>query len=210
MLYFYFICLIIINGFDNIYNIKVENMKKFLNISKKPLVIATIAVVLCVIDALIGGLFVKGGSFMWVAFAFWTVFFGATINERIRGFIGAVIGFGAALLMMWISSSFSLSIYTISISTVLGVFLVNCLVMYLEKTEKFWTNSISGIFVGIMLTFSGLGQKLSPLSSFKEGAITLGIILTYGLLGMLCGYFSILFTSKKKEEKRIEENKQDK
>ena len=172
-------------------------MKKFLSVSKKPLVIASIAVVLCIIDALIGRLFVDKASFMWVAFAFWTVFFGATINERIRGFIGAIIGFGAALVMMWISNSFDLSVYTISISTVLGVFLVNGLVMYLEKTEKFWTNSISGVFVGILLTFSGLGQNLNPTSSFKEGAITLGVILTYGLLGLLCGYFSILFTSNK-------------
>ena len=65
-------------------------MKKFLEISKKPLVIAIVASILYLIDALIGGLFVDGGSFMWVAFALWTVFFGSSINERIRALMNFV------------------------------------------------------------------------------------------------------------------------
>ena len=172
-------------------------MNKFLSISKKPLVIAIVAAILYIIDALIGGLLVKGGSFMWVAFAFWTVFFGATINERIRGFIGAIIGFISAIIMMLITSSFTLNIFTISISCLLGVFVVNALVMYLEHTEKFWTNSISGVFVGIMLTFSGLGMGLNPLNGFGEAMSMLLVIAIYAVLGLLCGFFSIFFTTKK-------------
>ena len=185
-------------------------MKKLLDISKKPLVIAIIAVVVCIIDSFLARIFVKGASFMWVAFLFWTVFFKASINERIRGYIGAVLGFGFALLMMWITSLFTLNIYVISISTILGVFLVNGLVMYFEHTKKFWTNSISGIFLGISLTFSGLGQKLSPLSSGKDCLTMISIILIYGIIGMVCGYLSIWFTSKKGSEQSVKDIKQDK
>ena len=172
-------------------------MKKFLEVSKKPLVIAIIASILYLIDALIGGLFVEGGSFMWVAFAVWTVFFGSSVSDRIRGLIGIIIGFVSAIVMMLITNSFSLNLHTISISCLLGVFLINFLVMYLEKTEKFWTNSVTGVFVGIMLTFSGLGCGLSPVSNVKEGAVMLAIIGIYSILGMLCGYFSLFFTRKK-------------
>ena len=175
-------------------------MKKFLEISKKPLVIAIVASILYLIDALIGGLFVDGGSFMWVGFAFWTVFFGASVEERIRGFIGTIIGFFSAVVMMFITSSFTLNIYTISISCLLGVFLINYLVMYLEHTKKFWTNSITGVFVGIMLTFSGFGIGMNPISSFKEGGLMLGILCIYAVLGLLCGYFSLFFTKEKTNE----------
>jgi len=179
-------------------------MKKFWELSKKPLLIGIIASVLYIIDALIGGLFVDGGSFMWVAFAFWTVFFGASTKERITAFIGSIIGFLSAILMMAITSSFTLNVYTISISCLLGVFLVNALVMYLEKTEKFWTNNISGIFVGIMLTFSGLGKSLNPLNSWGQTFTMLAIIVVYGILGLLCGFFSIYFSNKKSKNVNTE------
>ena len=174
-------------------------MKKFWEISKKPLLIGLIASILYVIDALIGGLFVKGSSFMWVAFAFWTVFFGATIKDRIKALIGTVIGFAAAVLMMLITSSFNLNISTISISCLLGVFVVNALVMYLNHAEKVWMNSISGVFVGIMLTFSGFGIGLNPLASWTTAGTMFAILMTYAVLGLLCGFFSIAFDKKKEE-----------
>ena len=183
-------------------------MKKFLQASKKPFVIAVIASVLCIIDALIGGLFVKGGSFMWVAFAFWTVFFASSTKDRIKGFIGTLIGYLAAIAMMFITNSFSLNIYVVSISTLLGVFAINFLVMYLEKTEKFWTNSITGVFVGIMLTFSGFGISLNPISSWSSFGIMLAILSVYAILGLLCGFFSMFFT--KNKNAKPEENKENK
>lgn len=190
-------------------------MKKFLQVSKKPFVIAVIASILCIIDAFIGGLFINGGSFMWVAFAFWTVFFAASTKDRIKGFIGTIIGYIAAIVMMLITSSFSLNIYVVSISCLLGVFAINFLVMYLEKTEKFWTNSISGVFVGIMLTFSGFGVGLNPITSWANFGIMLAILVVYAILGLLCGFFSMFFTKNKKEEivakeetpEKTEENK---
>ncbi len=185
-------------------------MKKFWELSKSPLIIGIIASVLYIIDALIGGLFIANGSFMWVAFAFWTVFFAVSIKERITALIGSIIGFLSAILMMTITSSFTLNVYTISISCLLGVFVVNALVMYLENTEKFWTNNISGIFLGIMLTFSGLGKSMNPLNSFSETFTMLAIIVVYGILGLLCGYFSIYFINKftKKNKPENLENKE--
>lgn len=177
-------------------------MKKFWEISKKPLLIGVIASLLYIIDALIGGLFIKGGSFMWVAFAVWTVFFGATVNERVRGLIGIVIGYFSAVLMMLITSSFTLNLHTISISCLLGVFVVNALVMYLNHTEKFWTNSVTGVFVGIMLVFSGLGRGLSPLASFSEATTMFMIIVVYAILGLLCGFFSIYSKKSKTTENK--------
>lgn len=178
-------------------------MKKFVSLSKKPFIIAIIASILYLIDALIGGLLVEGGSFMWVAFAVWTVFFAVPLKDRIKAFIGVVIGFLCAVLMMLITNMFALNVHTISISCLLGVFVVNMGVMYFEYAGKFWLDSISGIFVGIMLTFSGLGKGLSPLTSFGEAMIMLAVIAIYTILGLLCGYFSIFFT-KEKSQPQIE------
>ena len=179
-------------------------MKKFLEVSKKPFVIGVVASVLYIIDALIGGLFVDGGSFMWVTFAVWTVFFGVSVKDRVKALIGVVLGYLSAIIMMLITSSFTLNIYTISISCLIGVFLVNMLVMYADHLKKVWMDSISGIFVGIMLVFNGLGKGLSPLASFKEASVMLAVICVYTVLGLLCGYFSIFFTSKKKVENKAE------
>ena len=171
-------------------------MKKFLEISRKPLVIGIVASILYIIDALIGGLLVDGGSFMWVAFAVWTVFFGVSIKDRIKALIGIFVGYLCAILMMLITSSFTANLHTISLSCLLGVFVVNCGVMYFEHAGKLWLDSISGIFVGIMLTFSGLGKGLSPLASFGEAMTMLAIIAIYSVLGLICGYCSITFSQK--------------
>lgn len=179
-------------------------MKKFLEISRKPLVIGIVASILYIIDALIGGLLVDGGSFMWVAFAVWTVFFGVSIKDRIKALIGVVIGFFSAILMMAITNMFTLNLHTISISCLIGVFVVNMLVMYFEHLGKVMMDSISGIFVGIMLVFSGLGKGLNPLASFGEAATMFAVICIYTVLGLLCGYFSIFFSAKKQTAQKLE------
>ena len=175
-------------------------MKVFLKYFALPLLIAIVASVLYIIDALIGGLFVEGKSFMWVAFASWTVFFGASIKERIKGFIGIIVGFVAAILMMLITNSFSLNFGTISISCLVGVFALNGVVMYMNHAEKIWLNSVTGAFVGIFLTFSGLGANLSPIVTTSETFLMLGILLTYSVLGLLCGYISITCQNKIKDK----------
>lgn len=170
-----------------------NNIYKKKSIAKyfvSPVVVATVASLLYIVDALLAQVFVAGGSFMWVAFVSWTVFGGATMKDRIKAVIGYVIGFLAACAMMAITKSFSANVYTISISCLLGVFLLNGAVMFFENSAKVWLNSISGIFCGIFLTFSGLGVGLNPLTSWKQCFLTLGIILVYGILGLACGWFN--------------------
>ena len=184
-------------------------MKVFLKYFAVPLAIAVIASILFIVDSLIAPQIIDGASFMWVAFAIWTIFYGATWQDRIKGFIGVIIGFGAGVVMNLITSSFSANLYTISISALIGVFVVNALVMMLDKTEKVWLNSLSGVFAGIFLTFSGLGQGLSPLASVSEAFIMLGIIALYAVFGMVCGFFSIFITNKVKARCKVldEQNK---
>ena len=171
-------------------------MKVFLKFFAIPLLIAVIASVLYLIDCLVAGLFVSGATFLWAAFIIWTIFYGAKVKDRVKGLIGVVIGFLAAVLMMTITGSFTLNLATVSISCLLGVFVVNAAVMFLDKLDKFWLSSITGAFAGIALTFSGLGIGLSPMVSFSSALTMVGILVVYTILGLLCGYFSTLGTEK--------------
>ena len=171
-------------------------MKMYLKFFAVPLLVAVIASGLYLSDALIGGLFVDGGSFMWAAFAIWTIFYSAKFEDRIRGLIGVVVGFLCATLMMAITNSFTVNIYTVSLSCLLGVFVVNFGVMFMDKLKKFWLNSLSGIFAGIFLTFSGFGVALNPLANGKEFFVMSGILVTYTILGLLCGFLSTYYTNK--------------
>ena len=171
-------------------------MKAFLKFFAVPLLIAVIASALYLIDCLVAGLFVKGATFLWAAFIIWTIFYGAKVKDRVKGLIGVVIGFLAAVLMMTITGSFTLNLATVSISCLLGIFVVNAAVMFLDKLDKFWLSSITGVFAGIALTFSGLGIGLSPMVSFSSALTMIGILVVYTILGLLCGYFSTLGTEK--------------
>lgn len=177
-------------------------MKVFCKWFAIPLLIAVIASILYVIDALVAGIFVEGASFMWVAFAIWTIFYGVTIKDRIKGFIGVMVGFLAAIVMMLITNSFALNIGTISISCLIGVFVVNIVVMFMDKADKVWLNSVSGVFAGIFLTFSGFGVGLSPVVSISDSLLMAGILAVYTILGLICGFFSIWVSAKIKN--RIE------
>ena len=183
-------------------------MKTFLKWFAIPLLIAVIASILYIIDSFLGGLFVTGGSFMWVAFAIWTIFYGAKVTDRIKGFIGIMVGFLAGVVMMLITNSFTLNVWTISISCLIGVFLVNFAVMFMDKGGKLWLNSVTGAFAGIFLTFSGLGVGLNPISSVSNAFLMLGILAVYSILGLICGFFSIWVTGKVKN--RLEELNKDK
>lgn len=171
-------------------------MKVFLKFFAIPLLIAVIASVLYIVDCFVAGLFVSGSTFLWAAFIIWTIFYGAKVKDRIKGLIGVLLGFLCAVLMMTITGSFTLNLATISISCLLGIFIVNGAVMFLDKLDKFWLSSITGVFAGIALTFSGLGIGLSPMVSFTSALTMVGILIVYTILGLLCGYFSTLGTEK--------------
>ena len=171
-------------------------MKTFLKFFAVPLLIGVLASVLYIIDCFVAGLFVKGSTFLWVAFVIWTIFYGATVKDRIKGLIGVLVGFLCAVIMMFITGSFTLNLATISISCLIGIFIINTAVMFLDKLDKFWLNSIAGVFAGIALTFSGLGIGMSPMAGFSDALVMVGILIVYTILGLLCGYFSTLGTNK--------------
>ena len=182
-------------------------MKIFLKYFSTPLVIAVIASVLFILDSLIAPLFVEGANFMWIAFAIWTVFYVSSFTDKIKGFIGIIIGYLSATIMFLISSSFNFSVLTVSISSLIAVFLINFLVMYLDHAKKIWLNSLSGVFAGIFLTFSGLGKGLSPITNLNSFFLMLGIIGVYSVLGLLCGVCSSLVSTKSKEKlEKLEQN----
>lgn len=167
-------------------------MKFFLKWFAFPLLIAVLASAGFLFDALIGNLFVNGASFLSFGFIVWTVFFAAKFKDRIKGFIGILIGFAISLMMMLITKSFTANLYVISISALVGVFIGNFVAMQCGNAEKFWIGSVSGIFVGISLSFSGLGIGMNPLASVREGFLMFGIIAVYAILGLALGFFSML------------------
>jgi hypothetical protein len=177
------------------------NAKKFYEISKAPIVIGAIAAILFCIDSVLAKYIwslyddALGRGFMWVAFVGWTISFGMKNNERIRMWLGHIIGFLAAVGIIYFGQLFSASAIGIGIAAVIGVFLFNCLIMYFDNLKKFWLNSIAGIFMGIFLTFSGLGVGLGA-DTWANAGMTLGIILFYSLLGCVCAFFSVFFIGK--------------
>lgn len=171
-------------------------MKVFLKWFSIPLFITFIACILYIVDALVGGIFIKNTSFMWVGFFIWTLFNNASIKDRIKGLISIVIGFLATIIMMYITNSFDLNFYKISISSLLGIFLINFIVMFVDNADKRLPISITGIFTGISLTFSGLGVNLNPLENFKSFFLMFAIILVYSIIGMVCSFLSLQGTTK--------------
>ncbi|MBQ8426076.1 MAG: hypothetical protein IJX17_08710 [Clostridia bacterium] len=171
-------------------------MEKFWKNFKMPVIVGLIASVIYIIDAFLGKA-LADGSFMWVSFVSWTIFYSVSVNERIRALIGNVIGFLFGLLMWHSSSFFPGSIFGISIAGLLFVFLANGAMMFFPKFSKLWLNSISGIFMGVFLTFSGLGVKLYPVT-VSDAFLQLGIILIYSTFGLIAGYLCTYFGKEKK------------
>ena len=78
----------------------------------------------------------------------------------------------------------------------MATMLINYLCIELERVGKVFPISVSGIFVGIAMTFSGLGVGLSP-SNREHSLIMLAIIVIYGILGLLSGWATLKFGTKK-------------
>lgn len=190
-----------------------EKLKKFLEMSKSPLIVASIVALLYIVD----GLLVQamgvgvGKGFIWVAFAAWTISFGMTNKQRVKMWIGHFIGFGLAVAMVYFGQIFGTKLVGISIAGVIAVFLFNMLAMYFENLKKFWLDSVTGIFMGIFLTFSGLGISLN-VETAGNAFTLLGIIMLYSLLGCICAFCSVWLINKwkKKPPEVIKEKPEDK
>ena len=59
-------------------------MKKFLELSKMPLIVAITAAVIYCLDALIAPNIVEGATFLWIAFVAWTVSTGMNFKDMIN------------------------------------------------------------------------------------------------------------------------------
>ena len=171
-------------------------------LNKKAIVIGIIAGLLVLIDGILVNIMGWSGSFVWVSFVSWTVFFGATVDERIRAIPGYIIGFILAIIIInfgsFLNGIFDWNIFGVAISSIFATALINYLCIYFEKLKKVYLNSISGIFVGIAMTFSSLGIGLNP-NSLSNAITMLLIILIYGILGLLSGYATLKLTSNNQE-----------
>jgi len=184
-------------------------MDKFWKNFKMPIIVGLIASVIYIIDNFLGKA-LADGSFMWVSFVSWTIFYGVSVNERIRALIGNVIGFLFGLLMWHSSSFFPGSIFGISIAGLLFVFIANSAMMFVPKLSKLWMNSISGVFMGVFLTFSGLGVKLYPVT-VPDAFLQLGIILIYSTFGLIAGFLCTYFGKEKNvTDQKVEEKSESK
>lgn len=180
-------------------------MKKFWEVVRMPVVVGLIASVIYIIDNYLGNALVESGSFMWVSFMSWTIFCTVSIKERIQALIGNVIGFGFGAFMYHSSSFFPGSIGTISIAGLLFVFLANGAMMFFPSFKKLWLHSLPGIFLGVALTFSGVGVGLYP-ATLSDAFLQLSIILIYGVFGLLAGYVNTYFSNRwsKPEQKKTD------
>jgi len=171
-------------------------MKK---ITKKALVIAIIAGILVILDGILSKVLNQTGSFTWVAFVSWTVFFGSTIKERLKAVVGYVIGFLLAVAIIYLGNWLDFipfGIFGVAVGSILATMIVNFLCIELEIFEKYFPISISGIFVGIAMTFSGLGVGLS-VNTLESSLVMLAIIVIYGILGLLSGWATLKFGMEK-------------
>lgn len=166
-------------------------MKK---LTKKAISIGIIAGLLVLIDGIITQFLPVSGSFVWVSFVSWTVFFGSSVNERIRAVPGYIIGFLLAIIIInlgnILNNIVSLNILGVALSSILATAIINFICIYFEKLKKIYLDSISGIFVGIAMTFSSLGIGLNP-DNVKNSIIMLLIIVIYGILGLISGYATL-------------------
>lgn len=166
-------------------------MKK---LTKKAISIGIIAGLLVLLDGIIVQLLPVSGSFVWVSFISWTVFFGCNVNERIRAVPGYIIGFLLAVAIInlgnILNTIMSLTILGVALSSILATTIINIICIYFEKLKKIYLDSINGIFVGLAMTFSSLGIGLSP-NNMYNSLLMLLIIVVYGILGLLCGYLTI-------------------
>ncbi|MDR0930747.1 MAG: DUF1097 family protein [Clostridiales bacterium] len=158
-------------------------------ILKKALAVAIVAALLCTADKLIAPIFAPAASFMWIAFISWTVFFSSTNKERVQAIIGNIIGFFAACAIVYLGSLFQTitpaTPWIIAICGIIATGLINFGVMFFELAQKYWLGSISGIFVGIAITFSGAGVGI-PVYNLT----LLAIIFVYGILGHLSAWLT--------------------
>ncbi|MCL2312506.1 MAG: DUF1097 domain-containing protein [Firmicutes bacterium] len=148
------------------------------------LIVAATAATLLAVDHMLAPIFSVGASFAWISFINWTVFTASSGIERIKAVVGYIVGYVLANGMIILGNIFenfmNTSSFFLPVGAILSVFIFNFLIMQYGTSKKLF-NSISGLFLGMSLTFSGLGIKMAA-----NNLVTLTIIVTYGIVGLLC------------------------
>lgn len=157
--------------------------------------VAAIAGLVVLLDAIFCSYFFEDNLFVWVAFASWTIFFTAETKERISAipgyFIGIFCAIGIIYLGNFIYEYIPLSINNQSMTSFIATFLINSVLMICYEFKLLNFTSISSIFIGNWLIFSGLGANMYP-NSLQETLTIIFIILLYSLVGLLAGALSML------------------
>ena len=169
-------------------------------ITKKAIIIGIIAGLLVMLDGIISKLLNQTGSFTWIAFVSWTVFFASNTSERLKAITGYIIGFLSAVAIINLGNFLSfipISIVGVTAGSIIATVLINFLCIEIEGLKKFFQTSTSGIFVGIAMTFSGLGVGLTP-NTINNSITMLLIIVIYGILGLISGWATLKFCTKNK------------
>ena len=159
---------------------------------KSALSVGIVATIFVFISNIVNNL-TKLGTFAWIGFIIWTYSLAVWSknednkkNALIWTMIGQPLGVLLALAMIKIPELCNGNILV----TYAMVFLANGAAMLLPG------KMISGVFLGIAFTFSGLGVVFT-INSISSLLILIGIIELFTLLGTLCPYVVNLLTRKK-------------
>ena len=124
------------------------------------------------------------GGFTYLSFIAWAVYFfsGCTLKGGIRAAISYVLGIFFSIVIMLLAGAFSATGF---FAVPLGVFLVVCGVLYLEKAKP-WFDLIPALFVASGCYFGIMTYV--PDATFGTAAC---VELIYGFIGLLFGWITI-------------------
>ena len=161
--------------------------------------IGVLAGMIVLLDSIFCAFVFPGKLFVWIAFASWTVFFTATPKERVKSILGYIIGIICSILIInignWIFSILPFTINGQSQTAFIATMLVVSLLMICYEFKILNFTSISSIFIGIWLVFSGLGSLMYP-SNITDTLIIVAVIMGYSILGLIAGFLSMVLYKK--------------
>lgn len=156
--------------------------------------IGFLAGLIVLLDSIFCAFVFPGKLFIWVAFASWTVFFTAQIKERAKAILGYIIGALSSIAIIYVGNMlFNILAWTIngqSQTSFIATFLIVSMLMTCYEFKLLDFTSISSIFIGIWLVFSGLGASMYP-HDLKSSLIIIGIIVCYSIIGLIAGALSM-------------------
>jgi hypothetical protein len=156
-----------------------------------PIIVAAIAMAVQVIDQTsMLNILAVGAGFGWVSFQAWACYFlaGCTPKGGIRTFNSYLIGCLASIVIMKLGGALSpaLGFFAFPMAVLICVVPVICL----EKSGE-WFDFVPALFIGAGAFFGFMSYV--PGASYLNATVT---IMIYCVLGLLAGYFTILFRTK--------------